>query len=123
MCHVIFVLPVLGLAVFVFLPFSQAVVLYLPILLGSAIFYWLVWGDMQRPATLGVAGMIGAMAQVIENAAGRVKVHCQGEIWDAICVEPVSRGEKVEITRMERMKLIVRRHANHPVNPSSSGEI
>ena len=85
----LYLLPLLALALFIFLPFSQALILYFPILVVYSIVYWVVWKDRHRPVTLGVEGMIG-------------------EIWDAICVEPISKAEKVEITGMERMKLIVK---------------
>lgn len=111
MCHIVLVVPLLALALFAFLPVSQALMLYLPVLLVCAIFYWVIWRDARRPVTLGVEGMIGGMAQVMENGRGRVKVFYRGEIWDAMCLDPVSRDEKVEVTGMERMKLIVRRHA------------
>lgn len=109
MCHIILVVPLLGLALFAFLPVSQALMLYLPVLLVCAIFYWVIWRDARRPVTLGAEGMIGGMAQVMQIEARGVKVFYRGEMWDAICVEPVSRDEKVEITGMERMKLIVRK--------------
>jgi membrane-bound serine protease (ClpP class) len=102
------VLPLLALAVFIFLPFGQASVLYFPMLVVYAIFFSVAWRDRRRPLTLGVEGMMGGIAQVMENEAGQVKVFYRGEIWDALCAEPVSRGEKVKITGMEQMKLIVK---------------
>jgi membrane protein implicated in regulation of membrane protease activity len=112
MCHIVLVVPLAALALFAFLPVSQALVLYLPVLLLCAIVYWVVWKDSRRPVACGIEGMVGGMAQVMENGAGRIKVFYRGEIWDALCTEPLSTGEKVEITGMEQMKLIVRRHAS-----------
>jgi membrane protein implicated in regulation of membrane protease activity len=109
MCHIILAVPLLALALFAFLPVGQALMLYLAILLVCSVFYWIIWRDARRPVTLGVEGLIGGMAQVTENGATGVKVFYRGEIWDAICEEPVSRDEKVQITGMERMKLIVRK--------------
>jgi len=106
--YVLYFLPLLALALFIFLPFSQALMLYLPILVVYSIVYWVAWKDKHRPVTLGVEGMMGGVAQVIENGALRVKVFYRGEIWDATCAEPVSKDEKVEITGMEQMKLIVK---------------
>jgi membrane protein implicated in regulation of membrane protease activity len=103
----LYFLPLLALALFIFLPFSQALLLYFPILVICSIVYWLVWKDRHRPVTLGVEGMIGGIAQVLENEGGQVKVFYRGEIWNAICAEPVAKDEKVEITGMEQMKLIV----------------
>ena len=44
---------------------------------------------------------------MMENGAGQVKVFYRGEIWD-LCTEPVAKGEQVEISGMEQMKLIVK---------------
>lgn len=110
MCHILFVLPLAAVVLFAFLPFSEAVALYLPIVIVCGFFYWVVWRDMHLPVTLGVEGLIGGVAEVLENSAGRVKVYYKSEIWDAVCAEPVSRGEKVEITGLERMTLIVKLH-------------
>jgi len=106
--YVLYFLPLPALALFIFLPFSQALMLYLPILVVYLIVYRVAWKDKHRPVTLGVEGMMGGVAQVIENGAVRVKVFYRGEIWDATCAEPVSKDEKVEIAGMEQMKLIVK---------------
>jgi membrane protein implicated in regulation of membrane protease activity len=104
----LYLLPLLALALFIFLPFSQALTLYFPILVLYSIFYWVAWKDRHRPVTLGVEGMIGGVARVMENRAGQVKVFYRGEIWGAVCTEPVAKDEKVEITGMDQMKLLVR---------------
>ena len=112
MCHVIFVLPLIGLVLFWLLPLEQALLYYSLILVVCAVLYWLMWKDMQRPATTGVEGMIGGKAEVIQNGNGTLKVYSRGEVWDAISSENLSVGERVEITgvhRMEKMKQLVRR--------------
>jgi membrane protein implicated in regulation of membrane protease activity len=86
----------LALAVFIFLPFSQALALCLPLFVVYSIFCRIAWKDRHRPVTLGVEGMIGGIAQVLENRARQVKVFYRGEIWDAICAETVAKDEKVE---------------------------
>jgi membrane-bound ClpP family serine protease len=37
-----------------------------------------------------------------------VKVFCRAEIWEALCTDPVAKDEKVQITGMDQMKLLVR---------------
>lgn len=108
MHHLLYILPLLALALFILLPSSQALMLYLPILIVYSIFYWVVWKDKHRPVTLGIEGMIGGMAQVIEHEAGEMKVFYRGEIWDAICAEPVVKDAEVKITGLDHMKLIVK---------------
>jgi len=109
MCHILFVLPFVSLILFLFLPFEQAAILYVPILLICAICYWLIWKDTKRPAATGVEGMIGGLGTVIEQGCGRARVFYKGELWEGICGEELSVGESVEITAVERMRLRVRK--------------
>ncbi len=110
MCHLLLVLPLVSLGLFFFMPFEQALSLYILILLLCSILYWLIWRAIRRPVTTGIEGMIGGTAQVIQNGRGTAKVFFRGEIWDAICRDDLSPGASVEVTgweRLERMKLIV----------------
>lgn len=109
MCHIVLVLPVLALPIFMILPLEQALFYYGLILVACSFLYWLMVKDMHRPASTGVEGMIGGVGKVIGNGARGVKVFFKGEIWDADCREEISEGEAVEVTGMERMKLIVRK--------------
>ena len=116
MCHILFVLPFAGLVVFWLLPLEQAILSYSLILLASGILLWLLWKDFRKPVTAGVEGMIGQKAEVIQNSNASVKVFFKGEIWDAVSQEELSVGQRVEVTGMERMRLMVR-----PPNRSSAG--
>ena len=108
MCHILFVLPFAGLVVFWLLPLEQAILSYSLILVASGILLWLLWKDFRKPVTAGVEGMIGQKAEVIQNGRDTFKVFVRGEIWDAISQEELSVGQKVEITGVERMRLVVR---------------
>ena len=108
MCHILFVLPFIGLILFWLLPLEQAVLLYSLLLIVCFILFWLMWKDFRRPVTTGVEGMIGGKAQLIQNGNGIAKVFFKGEIWDAISSEELSVGQRVEITGVERMRLVVR---------------
>lgn len=109
MCHVLLMMPLLGLPLFFFLPFGQALLYYGLILLVCGVVYGLMMKDMRRPASTGVEGMMGGVGKVIGNGSGHLKVAYRGEIWDAICEEEVSVGDAVQITGLERMKLSVRK--------------
>lgn len=112
MCHIVFVLPLVGLVLFWVLPLQQGMLFYSLILIVCALLYWLMWKDFWRPVTTGVDGMIGGKAEVIQNGNGTLKVYFRDEIWDAISSENLSLGDRVEITgaqRVEKTKLLVRR--------------
>ncbi len=118
MCHILFVLPLIGLVLFWLLPLGQAVFFYSLILFASASLYWLMWRDMRKPATTGVEGMIGAKAEVIQNSNGAAKVFFRGEIWDAISSKDLSVGQRVEIAGVERIRVLVR-----PTNSSEDSAL
>jgi inner membrane protein len=109
MCHILLLLPIFALPLFWVFPWEQALILYAAVCFLSASFYWLIWRTMRRPATTGIEGMMGGTGTVIRCSEGKTKVFCRGEIWDAVCKEGISLGERVEIVGFERMKLVVRR--------------
>jgi membrane protein implicated in regulation of membrane protease activity len=109
MCHVLFAFPFIGLVLFWLLPLEQAVLLYSLLLIVCSVLFWLTWKDFWRPVRTGVEGMVGGKAEVIQNGNGIVKVFFKGETWDAISAEDLSVGQTVEITGVERMRLVVRR--------------
>ncbi|MFQ5684476.1 MAG: NfeD family protein [Candidatus Binatia bacterium] len=113
MCHILFVLPLVSLLLFWFLPLGQALFLYSLVLLLCSIFYRLIWKDWRKPVTTGLEGMIGGVGRVIQKGTKTAKIFYKGEIWDAICAEDVSIGEFVAITGLERMKVIVRKPEKH----------
>ena len=109
MCHILLVMPFVSLVVFWFLPFGEALAVYLIILATCAVLYWLIWKAFRRPVTTGMEGMIGGVGKVIQIGKKTAKIFYQGEIWDGVAVEPLSVGDSVEITRLERMTLVVRK--------------
>ena len=109
MCHLLLVLPFVSLLLFSFLPFNQALLLYIPILLFCVILYWLIWKAMRRPVSTGVEGMIGGVGKVIQIGKKTAKIFYKGEIWDAMSTDQLSVGDSVEIARLEKMTVIVRK--------------
>lgn len=109
MCHILLVLPVFALPLFWFLPWEEASIVYVGVCVFSAAFYWLIWQTMHRPAATGIEGMIGGIGTIFRCGQGQTKVLYRGEIWDAVCKDSASLGERVEIIGFDRMKLIVRR--------------
>ena len=109
MCHILFLLPFIGVILFFIMPFGQALVLYSFILFISSIIIWLIWKDMRMPVSTGIEGMTGGVGKVIQNGTKTAKIFYKGEIWEAICAEEISIGELVEVTGLERMKVIVRK--------------
>ena len=109
MCHILLLMPFASLIVFWLLPFEQALPIYLIILATSAVLYWLIWKAFRRPVATGIEGMIGGVGKVIQIGEKTAKIFYKGEIWDAFSADQISLGDSVEIARVERMTLIVRK--------------
>lgn len=67
-----------------------------------------------RKVTVGKEGLIGEAAEVLEDIKGQAagwstgKVFIHGEIWQAISKEVIKKGEEVEVTGFDKMKLLVK---------------
>ena len=59
MCHLILLMPVLGLPLFWLLPLGYALPSYVVIALISAFLYWLIRGAMRKPPQDGFQSLIG----------------------------------------------------------------
>jgi membrane-bound serine protease (ClpP class) len=57
----------------------------------------------------GAEAMAGRRAEVIDPCHPRGRVKIDGEIWNAICEQGAEAGEAVEIERVDRLTLVVRR--------------
>lgn len=109
MCHLLFLMPFVSLVVFWFLPFWEALAVYLAVLATCAVLYWLIWKALRRPVATGIEGMIGGVGRVIQVGKKSVKIFYKGEIWNAESTDSLSVGDSVEVARVERMTLIVRK--------------
>ena len=60
-----------------------------------------------RPVVSGSEEMIGSLGDVMEWAggAGRVRVH--GEIWRASAAAPLEPGQRVRVTALEGLTVVV----------------
>ena len=57
----------------------------------------------------GVEGMVGDRGTAVTDVHGEGKVFVHGEYWDAWSDEPIVRGEAVEVVRVDRMRVEVRK--------------
>ena len=113
--HILLLLPLIALALFLFLTPGQAIFLSIPLVLVFLWLSWLTWSDLKRPVTTGVEGLTGGKAKVVSKTKDGAKVLLGSELWDAVCSEDLSVGETVQVTGLERMKLVVRKEINSRV--------
>ena len=95
-----------------FLKLSLHVVV--PTLVASAaifgLLFTLVLRSLRQKVATGEEAMVGASG-VADSDIGPSggKVFIDGELWDATAQEPVAKGEKVEILKLENFKLCVKK--------------
>ena len=104
-------LPILGLVLFLVLPFSQALPAYLIVLAFSIFIGALVIRTLRRSRGSNPFTMVGQPAEVINWKNGEGQVQCRGEIWPARSGtgESFGRGDKVTVTELRGMTLLVKR--------------
>jgi len=109
MCHIVLILPVLGLVVFVMLPFDIALPVYAVILSFSIYIYIIVMKAMKKPVETGKEEMIHEIVYVLDSVKPYGHVQFQNEIWNASSDEVLRKGDKAEIIGMNGLTLIVKR--------------
>ncbi|MFZ0930761.1 MAG: NfeD family protein [Syntrophobacteraceae bacterium] len=107
MWHLLLILPLLGLALFGFLPWQTALPLYLIILAASLGMYWkIILAQRQRPL-VGKSAMVGDQAIVVRLEGNYVVVNYEGELWRAVSSQPLHHGQQVIIENVEGLALRV----------------
>jgi membrane protein implicated in regulation of membrane protease activity len=114
MHHLLLLLPLLGLGLFIFLPWQVALPLYVIILVGSLAIYWKILKAQRKRPVMGQRAMIGDRARVINVQGSEIEVDYEGEIWRAASLLPVQPGQQVIIEAVDGLTLRVA-----PVAPES----
>lgn len=109
MCHLIFLIPVIGLGVFLLFPFEAALPLYVVILATSALLYFVIWRALRLPIQTGAEGMIGKEARVVQDLNPDGVIQLWNELWSARSREPIAKGERVIILAVNGLVATVSR--------------
>jgi membrane protein implicated in regulation of membrane protease activity len=115
MCHLILMLPVLGLPVFWLLPLSEALPIYGVILALSILVYVYVMRAMHHPVETGAEEILHSTGKVVEVGAQDVSVRVHSEMWRAVSDEKLKPGDLVEVVGIDGLQLRVRKHVVSPV--------
>jgi membrane protein implicated in regulation of membrane protease activity len=110
MCHLILMLPVLGLPVFWLLPLSQALPIYGVILALSILVYVYVMRALHHPVETGAEEILHSTGKVVEVGAKDVSVRVHSEMWRAVSAEKLKPGDLVEVVGIDGLQLRVRKH-------------
>ncbi len=107
MCHLILLLPVLGLTVFWVAPLSVAGPVYAIVFLLSVWLYWLIVRSMRQPVETGMEHLRRETGEVVDTRGRILTVRVQNELWRAKSSEALERGERVKVVGVEGLTLRV----------------
>jgi membrane-bound serine protease (ClpP class) len=102
-CHVLLMSPVIGLGLFLILPWPVALPLYLVIVVLSLFLYAKVMQSMRQPVTTGQEGLLGCVAEI--GPEGSLKV--AGERWLIARPAAWQPGQRVRIIGFSGLRLEV----------------
>lgn len=100
-------LTAIVLAVFV-LPAPWNVLVVVGALFGEiAEVFGGIWYSRRRQVAIGVEGMVGGRARVVEECRPEGAVSFKGERWGARCEAGAKLGERVRVEAVEGLTLVV----------------
>jgi membrane-bound serine protease (ClpP class) len=86
--------------------------IFIGLALGTFIFVrtWAVLPSLRRKKVTGAEGMIGLVGEVVESLKPGGVIKIGGEYWQATSLDgDIEAGEEVEVLRIERLNLRVKR--------------
>ena len=126
MCHLLLLMPVLGLPVFWLTPLSFAVPFYIVIISVSGLLYWLIAKSIRQPLQDGFHSLIGTQAEVVSKLSpghhAQYLVRAEGELWSAHCADVLQPGETVNIAAVNGIRLVVE-HGNNVSHPDQLSDV
>lgn len=114
MCHILWLLPILGLLLFWVVDFSVALPVYLGLLAISGGVMLLTVRSLRQPPCSGSEGMVGDMAEVVEATRFRGRVRYHNTLWYATARELLTVGDTVRIIGNQGVTLRVEKLVPQP---------
>lgn len=115
-CHLLLATPVLGLSLFLVLPFGTALTLYLIIVALSLLLYYKIMESMRVPVMTGPEGMVGQIAWTDHGGA----IHLNGEWWTAI---PSVPNQQVRIVGLRGLVVEIEPTGSTGIEPTSPARV
>ncbi|TKJ29539.1 MAG: hypothetical protein CEE40_07950 [Chloroflexi bacterium B3_Chlor] len=115
-CHALLLMPVIGLALFAFLPWEMAFPAYAIISVASLFIYYKIMRAMRQPVQSGREAIMGAIATVVTPLDPVGQVRYKNELWSAVSEEKLRPGQPVRVVGLQGMKLIVTDAENPPAH-------
>lgn len=102
-CHLLLMSPAIGLGLFLLLPWTIALPLYLVVIAFSLWLYVKIMKSMRRPVTTGAEGLLGRVAEVGPDGSLMVR----GERWLIAGLDDLAPGQRVRIVGLKGLRLEV----------------
>ncbi|MDP2930961.1 MAG: NfeD family protein [Chloroflexota bacterium] len=112
MCHLIFLLPLAGIPLFWVLPLGYALPINVLLWIVCGLLGYKVIKAMMRPPKDGFKSLVGTEAIVVSaesHSYSQYLVKAEHELWTASSTETLRPGEKVKVTALDGIKLVVKR--------------
>ena len=113
MCHLILLLPVVGLPLFWLLPLGYALPINIALWLLSVFLFRLIRKAMMKPLQDGFRSLIGTEVEVVSKRApthsARYLVRARGELWSAYSTDALDIGEQVNIGAVRGIAVVIER--------------
>lgn len=107
-CHLLLGVPVVIAALFVFLPWAMALPIALLLGIGTAVIVYHGVRALRQPAVTGKEAMVGVVGEAVSDLIPEGLVRVGSELWVSEAVEPVSKGDRVEVLEVSGAKMRVR---------------
>lgn len=114
MCHLVLMMPFVGLTVFWILPVSAAAPVYLVVFALSVWLYWYVVKSTCWPVQTGKEKIRHGTGTVIAVEGPRLIVSLDGETWNAESPDRLGVNDEVEVFDIEGLVLKVKRIGSKP---------
>jgi membrane protein implicated in regulation of membrane protease activity len=93
-CHVLLMMPLLGLGLFALLPWPMALPSYLALVAVSLGLYVKILQGMRQPVQTGREAMLGAVVTVTRDIASQGQVRYGNELWSAVSEQRLTAGQR-----------------------------
>ncbi len=109
MCHLVLLLPLLGLPVFWIFSLPIAATSYTVILALSLWLYYYVIKAMRQPVETGSEGLLRRVGTVVAGDSGRPRVYVASEYWNARSSDALKPGDRIKVVGLDGLTLRVNR--------------
>lgn len=111
MCHLIFLVPLVGIPLFWLLPLGYALPINILLWIFSGLLGYKVIKAMMMPPQDGFKSLIGTEVLVVSaksQSYGQYLVKAGHELWTARSAETLRPGERVKVAATDGIKLVVK---------------